>query len=138
MGAAGIEMNWEDVDIRKATEDVLDIQKGRTDRHTLVIDFLPERFVAETDPDKIQNILQNFVSNAIKYSPNGGEIRVIGRLEGPSEDYPVGSVLMGVKDQGMGIAETYCRRSATSSFAQTTKTRAKSAAPASACSWSKT
>jgi PAS domain S-box-containing protein len=105
MGAAGIEMNWEEVDIRKATEEVIDIQKGRTNKHTLVIDFLPERFVAETDPDNIQIILQNFVSNGIKYSPNGGEIRVIGRLEAPSEDYPVGSVLMGVKDHGMGIPE---------------------------------
>jgi two-component system phosphate regulon sensor histidine kinase PhoR len=105
MGASGIEMNWEEVDIRKATEEVIDIQKGRTDKHTLVIDFEPSRFMAETDPDKIQNILQNFVSNAIKYSPNGGEVRVIGRLEAPGEDYPMGSVLIGVRDQGMGIPE---------------------------------
>jgi two-component system phosphate regulon sensor histidine kinase PhoR len=98
-------MNWEEVDIRKAIEEVIDIQKGRTDKHALVIDFEPQRFMAETDPDKIQNILQNFVSNAIKYSPNGGEVRVIGRLEPPSESYPVGSVLIGVRDQGMGIPE---------------------------------
>jgi two-component system phosphate regulon sensor histidine kinase PhoR len=110
MGAAGIEMNWEEVDIRKATEEVIDIQKGRTDKHTLIIDFEPERIFAETDPDKIQNVLQNFVSNAIKYSPNGGEVRVIGRLEPPCEEYPVGSVLIGVKDHGLGMPESALKK----------------------------
>jgi two-component system phosphate regulon sensor histidine kinase PhoR len=96
---AGLQMNFEDVDLRKATEEVVDTQKGMTDRHTLVIDFEPETIVAETDVDKIQNILQNLVSNAIKYSP-GGEVRVIGRLEPTTQ-----SVLMGVRDQGSGISE---------------------------------
>jgi two-component system phosphate regulon sensor histidine kinase PhoR len=105
MGAAGIEMNWEDVDILQSTEAVVDIQKGRTDKHTIIIDFEPEHIIAETDPDKIQNILQNLVSNAIKYSPNGGEVRIIGRVEEPSEQFPEGSILLGVKDQGMGIPE---------------------------------
>ncbi len=104
MGAAGIEMNWEaDVDINKAVEEVLGTQRGRTDKHTFVIDFEPERIEAETDPDKIQNILQNLVSNAIKYSPDGGEVRIIGRVEPDSEDFPTGSVLLGVKDEGMGL-----------------------------------
>jgi two-component system phosphate regulon sensor histidine kinase PhoR len=110
MGAAGIEMNWEEVDIRAATEEVVGVQRGRTDRHTLVIDFEPETFTAETDPDKIQNILQNFVSNAIKYSPEGGEVRITGRLEAPCEEYPIGSVLIGVRDQGMGIPEAALKK----------------------------
>ncbi len=100
-GVEGIEMNWEDVDIRKSAEAVLDIQKGMTDQHTFVIDFEPESIIAETDPDKIQNILQNLVSNAIKYSPAGGEVRIIGRIENDTE-----SLLIGIKDQGMGIPET--------------------------------
>lgn len=98
-GAAGIEMNWEEVDIRKAAEEVVGIQRGMTDRHTLVIDFEPEQITAVTDPDKIQNILQNLVSNAIKYS-QGGEVRIIGRMEPETE-----TVLLGVRDQGMGIPE---------------------------------
>ena len=114
MGASGIDMNWEDVDIRKATEEVINIQKGRTDKHTLVIDFEPEQFEAETDPDKIQNILQNFVSNAIKYSPDGGEVRIIGRINEPKRplepadpllEQGVETILIGVKDHGMGIPE---------------------------------
>lgn len=105
MGVAGVEMNWEEkVGLRKATEEVLATQRGRTDKHTFVIDFEPEDIEFESDPDKIQNILQNFVSNAIKYSP-GGEIRIIARLKPADEEFPTGSVLIGVKDQGMGMSK---------------------------------
>ncbi len=104
MGVDGVEMNWEPaVGLRKATEDVLATQRGRTTKHNFVIDFEPEDITFESDPDKIQNILQNFVSNAIKYSP-GGEIRIIARLKPADEEYPVGSVMIGVKDQGMGLS----------------------------------
>lgn len=109
MGAAGIEMNWEVTDLRKAAEAVVNTQKGRTDKHTLVIDFEPEHIEVETDPDKIQNILQNFVSNAIKYS-EGGEVRIIARQEPPSEEFPQGSVVIGVKDQGIGLSEKEIKR----------------------------
>ncbi len=43
-------------------------------------DFEPEDIEFESEPDKLQNILQNFVSNAIKYSPDGGEVRIIARV----------------------------------------------------------
>ena len=111
MGVAGVEMNWEDnVGLRKATEEVLATQRGRTDKHTFVIDFDPEDIVLESDPDKIQNILQNFVSNAIKYSPDGGEVRIIARLKPADDEFPYDSVVIGVKDQGMGIPESALKK----------------------------
>lgn len=104
MGAAGLEMNWaNDVDLRKAVEDVAAMQRGRTDKHTLIVDFEPEVILAETDPDKIQNVLHNLISNAIKYSERG-DIRLIGRIVPATEDEPE-SILLGVKDQGMGLTE---------------------------------
>ena len=111
MGVAGVEMNWEDkVGLRKATEEVLATQRGRTDKHTFVIDFEPEDIELESDPDKIQNILQNFVSNAIKYSPDGGEVRIIARLKPADEEFPYDSVVIGVRDQGMGIPESALKK----------------------------
>ena len=106
MGVAGIELNWEDnVDVRKVTESVAGMQRGRTEKHQLVVDFEPEQIFVQTDPDKMQNILHNIINNAIKYSPDGGEVRIIGRLEPPSEEYPTGSLLMRVKDHGLGISK---------------------------------
>jgi signal transduction histidine kinase len=109
MGAAGLDMNWDQVDLRKATEDVAAVQRGRTDKHNLVVDFDPESLMVETDPDKIQNILHNLLSNAIKYSPEGGEIRILARLE-PAQEEQQESVLVGIKDQGLGMSEEQVRK----------------------------
>jgi len=48
------------------------------------------------DQDKLQQILHNLVGNALKYSPNGGEVRISAY---PSE----GGVQISIKDQGLGI-----------------------------------
>ena len=100
-GVEGIEMNFEEVDIRKAADEAIATQSGRTERHTFITDFIPEHIIAETDADKILNILQNIISNAIKYAPDGGNVTVIGRLEAETD-----TVLIGVRDQGMGIPES--------------------------------
>jgi PAS domain S-box-containing protein len=48
------------------------------------------------DPDKVSQVLSNLLENAVKYSPEGGEIEL--RLE------PVGrSLRFSVRDQGIGI-----------------------------------
>lgn len=109
MGAAGIEVNFDIIDVRKSTESVVTMQKGRTDKHTLVIDFEPETIMAETDADLFQNVLHNLISNAIKYSPEGGEVRIIGRVEPATDEQPE-SLLIGVKDQGLGIPESYLKQ----------------------------
>jgi two-component system phosphate regulon sensor histidine kinase PhoR len=103
-------MNWAMVDLHKVVESVLNTQRGRTDKHTFAVDFIPSEIFIETDPDKIQNILHNYINNAIKYSPQGGEVRILAREEPPSEQFPVGSLLLGVKDQGLGIPEAYLKK----------------------------
>jgi signal transduction histidine kinase len=72
-----------------------------TDRHPLVIDSEPAAVFATVGQDQVEQILQNLVSNAIKYSPEGGEIRVILREEPDTH-----TVLVGVKDCGTGIPES--------------------------------
>ncbi len=50
----------------------------------------------QADAEAVRQILRNLVSNALKYSPEGGEIRI-----GVREDQ--GQALVWVSDQGMGI-----------------------------------
>lgn len=58
---------------------------------------LPENVsVLEVDRDKIRQVLENILSNAVKYSPDGGWVRVNGRvLEG--------SYVIEVIDEGIGM-----------------------------------
>jgi len=106
-----IEMNWESkVGLRTLAEEVLETHRGRTDKHTFILDFEPEEIVFKSDPDKLQSILHNFVSNAIKYSPEGGEVLMIARVKPAEEEFPLASVLIGVRDQGMGMSREFQQR----------------------------
>lgn len=58
----------------------------------------------EADRDKLHQIAVNLVSNAIRYTPEQGEI-VIDVDEAPSERYPGGWARLRVRDNGVGIAE---------------------------------
>lgn len=65
--------------------------------HTLQVDLPDELPLVEADPEKIGLILSNLISNAIKFTPDGGSI-VIG-----AQNYLKG-VLVRVSDTGAGIA----------------------------------
>jgi signal transduction histidine kinase len=54
--------------------------------------------VASLDRDRIGGVIANLISNAVKYTPAGGQIRVLVRDE---ED----AAVLSVEDDGPGIAE---------------------------------
>jgi K+-sensing histidine kinase KdpD len=57
------------------------------------------------DQNKLRQVLQNLISNALKYSPAGGQIKVtVEPSDQPDE------VLFAVSDQGLGIPEEYMGR----------------------------
>ena len=58
----------------------------------------PGRVRVRADPEQVETILTNLVSNAVKYSPDGSEIRVVVREE-------PGWALVDVIDHGPGIAD---------------------------------
>jgi two-component system phosphate regulon sensor histidine kinase PhoR len=99
----GLQLFWEEVNLGSLSESVFEIQRGmtNTERHSLVVDSVPEPITATVGKDQMEQILQNLVSNAIKYSPEGGEVRIIIREEDETD-----SVLVGVKDSGTGIPES--------------------------------
>jgi signal transduction histidine kinase len=67
-------------------------------RHALAFDFPGEPAVAFADPRRVQQVLTNLVSNAVKYTPEGGHLRVVVTT-------PAGAVRVAVADDGPGIAE---------------------------------
>ncbi|MEO6568306.1 MAG: ATP-binding protein [Opitutaceae bacterium] len=56
------------------------------------------------DADKIQSVISNYVSNALKYAP-GGPIEVILRIATQNEEENLSKVWLGVLDRGPGIRE---------------------------------
>jgi len=98
-----LQLFWEEVNLCELAESVFEVQRGmtNTERHPLVVDAQPSPLWATVGRDQIEQILQNLVSNAIKYSPEGGEVRIIIR-----EEPETGTILIGVKDHGTGIPES--------------------------------
>jgi signal transduction histidine kinase len=81
-------------------------QIGELERHRLLIRTdgpLPPVYI---DRDKVKQILFNLITNAIKYSPNGGEIELLVHCHGQlPHDHPSGRwLIVCVRDQGIGIA----------------------------------
>ena len=63
----------------------------------LITDVDPDVPIVRTDPGKLQQILYNFLSNAIKFSGNGNPIGLTAQYEVP------GQVRISVSDHGPGI-----------------------------------
>jgi signal transduction histidine kinase len=68
-------------------------------RQTLRLDLAPDLGSAEVDPVKLADILTNLFVNAIKFTPDGGTIRVAAHGLGAHGE----SVRFAVADEGIGI-----------------------------------
>lgn len=93
--------NYTHVDIKTLLDKVQKVQQQATTKHTIKLDVqseLPALIVG--DEDKMDQILTNLLNNAIKYSPNGGDVVIHAKIDGDS-------LVIGVKDQGLGIPKDH-------------------------------
>lgn len=93
-----LELRPEPLDLTALAQQVLERFEHaaeRTERHTLVLEA-PGPIWGTWDPAQLDQVLTNLVSNALKYSPEGGEVRLRLRHRGDS-------VEVMVSDQGVGI-----------------------------------
>ena len=110
-GSADVEkprfvMNWQaDADVRQIAERVVALHQQQTNKHIVVLDFEPPQILVEADPSQLEVVLDNLIGSAIKYSPDGGEVRVCARLEAPTKEWPFETLLVQVKDQGLGLSK---------------------------------
>jgi len=92
----GIELHLGAVSINEIVASVAENQRAATNKHR-IIDAMPDQMPSiVADADKVYQILENIVSNAIRYSPEGGDITITGEDEGET-------IKLSVSDQGIGI-----------------------------------
>lgn len=69
----------------------------QTSGHRLSVDLPPGAVWLDADPTRLSQVFGNLLHNAIKYTPPGQTIRLVGRL------LPAGEVSVSVEDSGSGI-----------------------------------
>jgi two-component system cell cycle sensor histidine kinase PleC len=102
--AGKMSMKFERVDLQEVAEDAVRLIRNRAESAglKLVID-MPDLPEVEADFRALKQVLLNLLSNALKFTPRGGQIRVFGRagIDGRGAD----RVMIGVQDTGIGISE---------------------------------
>jgi two-component system phosphate regulon sensor histidine kinase PhoR len=104
-----LSMDITEFDIHDVLPHVLAIADGSTYKrpdHTLALSLgedVPHKIWG--DRDKVEQIFHNLISNALKYAPNGGEVRISGKV------MPGGELIQfAVSDQGLGMTREQAAR----------------------------
>ncbi|WP_096155505.1 MULTISPECIES: ATP-binding protein [Bacillus] len=83
-------------DVLPLIKQCVETQTINTNKHIIKINRDTENTTVLGDKDKLLQVFNNLISNAIKYSPDGGEIEI--RVYQSSKD-----LCIGIKDNGIGI-----------------------------------
>lgn len=94
--AGRLQLNVEPFNLSTVVGEVVNNLRVSSDQHTLALDAEPDVAV-NGDIVRIEQVLMNLISNAITYSPQGGEIGVCVWREG-------NAALVAVNDRGVGVA----------------------------------
>ena len=83
--------------IKEVIDNIVEQLREKSPVHRLMTDVPEQLPFVEADRVRLERVLHNLIDNAIKYSPQGGEVKIFTRQDG-------GSLIIGVSDQGIGIS----------------------------------
>ena len=101
--AGRLTLHMEAVDINVVLQDAVERARASSDHHVIELKLDPAQPLTHCDADRVAQIIANLLTNAVKYSPDGGEILV-------SSLASEGVVEVSVRDHGVGIAPEFAKR----------------------------
>lgn len=96
--AGKLTLEIRETDVATLVRDAVAAAQASASRHEIVLDA-PAAALVGVDPLRFEQVLTNLIDNAIKYSPNGGQIQV--QLAVEPADRPI--LTVAVTDHGLGI-----------------------------------
>jgi signal transduction histidine kinase len=100
MKSGQMALTLEHIDLNALIHKVLDYLRLTSEGHTFRLQLDDTLPACMGDSDKLAQVITNLLSNALKYSPGGGEILVGSRAE-------QGTALVWVQDHGVGIPSEF-------------------------------
>src|SRR5437660_8982270 len=95
--AGGLQMELAPLDLSHLVQGVVRRLQAKSQDFTVTLDLLPNLPTVMADRDRIEEVLQNLLDNAIKYSPRQRNLTVACKATGDE-------VIVSVRDTGMGIS----------------------------------
>ncbi len=96
--SGALRIRSEEVALPALTADAVSMIAPSAEKAGLSLDVdMPDLPKLEADPRALMQILANLLTNAVKFTPPGGRIRIAGKLE------EAGAILLSVADTGVGI-----------------------------------
>lgn len=92
-----LKMRFDDFDIEASVRKLLNQFRMKWGDREIVVDADPSLPLIRADSSKVEEILINLIDNAVKYSPQGGVVRVSAH---PMQDH----IEITVEDSGIGIS----------------------------------
>jgi PAS domain S-box-containing protein len=98
-----MELKRESVTINQLIQDIITFQEPEAERKDirLTIDAPSQPIEVYIDPYRVMQVLSNLISNALHYTPDGGEVRV---KVAEQVEHDTKTLVMLVSDNGPGIA----------------------------------
>lgn len=94
--AGRLDLNISETDIKTLITDAVELHRVGTNLHHFKIEITEEPLICNCDSSRLLQVINNILSNAIKYSPNGGTIELKAW-----NDHNLIKIM--IKDQGIGI-----------------------------------
>lgn len=106
-----LSIHFQDVDVRDLCQQAVRVARQRLS-HKIGAEYdiachLPEQLpLMWADPQRLRQVLDNLLDNAIKYSPAGGKIEVTVSLSSNQSQPEQQDITIVVRDEGVGISAT--------------------------------
>lgn len=95
--AGGLKLQLSYVNIADMVREAVENLQATTEKHSFELDFPEDLPPVQGDYERLRQVLTNLIGNAIKYSPEGGVIKVGGMFSN-------NKIRLYVQDKGIGIA----------------------------------
>jgi signal transduction histidine kinase len=113
-------IDLQDVSLQRLLRQAVAEVQSQTSKHALKLREVGRVPQVNIDAQRIQQVIVNLLNNAVKYSPQGGNIvttvtlvdseKALTQLSGRPEDLKSPCVVVSVSDEGIGIAEAEMER----------------------------